>query len=64
MLVAPLLAKVAVSFGPAEYFAMMALGLTAVVSLSEKSLVKGLISALLGIMFSIVGIDLQTGTER
>jgi putative tricarboxylic transport membrane protein len=43
---------------------MMALGLTAVVSLSEKSLVKGLISALLGIMFSIVGIDLQTGTER
>src|SRR5690554_6740305 len=43
MLVAPLLSKVEISFGPAEYFALMVLGLTAVVSLSDKSLVKGLI---------------------
>jgi putative tricarboxylic transport membrane protein len=64
MLVAPVLAKVAVSFGPAEYFALMALGLTAVVSLSEKSLVKGLIAAVFGVMVSIVGIDRQTGTMR
>jgi putative tricarboxylic transport membrane protein len=55
---------VAVSFGPAEYFALMLLGLTAVVSLSGKSLVKGLMAAVLGMMISIVGIDLQTGTER
>ncbi|WP_210433521.1 tripartite tricarboxylate transporter permease [Zobellella endophytica] len=64
MLIAPLLSKVAVSFGPAEYFALMLLGLTAVVSLSDKSLVKGLIAAVIGMMISIVGIDLQTGTER
>jgi len=64
MLVAPLLAKVAVSFGPPEYFALMALGLTAVVSLSDKSLVKGLMAAVFGIMVSIVGIDRQTGTQR
>jgi putative tricarboxylic transport membrane protein len=64
MLVAPLLAKVAVSFGPAEYFALMALGLTAVVSLSDKSLVKGLMAAVFGVMVSIVGIDRQTGTQR
>ena len=64
MLVAPMLAKIAVSFGPAEYFALMALGLTAVVSLSEKSLVKGLIAAVFGVMVSIVGIDRQTGTMR
>jgi len=64
MLVAPLLSKVAVSFGPAEYFALMVLGLTAVVSLSDKSLVKGLIAAVVGVMISIVGIDTQTGTER
>lgn len=64
MLVAPLLAKVAVSFGPTEYFALMVLGLTAVVSLSDKSLIKGLIAAVLGMMISIVGMDLQTGTER
>jgi putative tricarboxylic transport membrane protein len=64
MLIAPLLSRVAVSFGPAEYFALMALGLTAVVSLSEKSLTKGLIAAVIGVMISIVGIDRQTGTER
>ncbi|WP_100405787.1 tripartite tricarboxylate transporter permease [Bacillus solitudinis] len=64
MLIAPLLSKVAVSFGPAEYFALMVLGLTAVVSLSDKSLVKGLIAAVFGVMISIVGIDLQTGTPR
>ncbi|WP_202077352.1 tripartite tricarboxylate transporter permease [Caldalkalibacillus salinus] len=64
MLIAPLLAKFAVSFGPAEYFALMVLGLTAVVSLSDKSLVKGLIAAVVGVMISIIGIDLQTGTLR
>ncbi|GAA3526569.1 tripartite tricarboxylate transporter permease [Zobellella aerophila] len=64
MLVAPLLSRVAVSFGPAEYFALMVLGLTAVISLSDKSLIKGLIAAVIGMMISIVGIDLQTGTER
>lgn len=64
MMVAPLLGKVAVSFGPAEYFALMVLGLTAVISLSDKSLVKGLIAGVVGVMISIMGIDLQTGTER
>ncbi|MFY0665557.1 MAG: tripartite tricarboxylate transporter permease [Natronospirillum sp.] len=64
MLIAPLLSKVAVSFGPAEYFALMVLGLTAVVSLSDKSLAKGLIAAVIGMMISIIGMDLQTGTER
>ena len=64
MLVAPALSRVAIAFGPAEYFALMALGLTAVVSLSDQALVKGLIAAVLGVMISIVGIDLQTGTQR
>lgn len=64
VLFAPLLASVAVSFGPAEYFALMLLGLTAVVSLSDRSLVKGLIAAVFGVMVAIVGIDRQTGTQR
>lgn len=63
-LIAPLLARVAVSFGPAEYFALMALGLTAVTSLSDSGLVKGLMAATFGVMISIVGIDQQTGTLR
>ncbi|PYZ92698.1 transporter [Salipaludibacillus keqinensis] len=64
MFIAPLLGRVAVSFGPSEYFALMVFGLTAVVSLSEKSLIKGLIAAVFGVMVSLMGMDLQTGTAR
>lgn len=61
---APLLAKVAVSFGPPEYFALMLLGLTAIASLSEGSTVKALISGVIGLMIATIGIDSQTGTSR
>ncbi|WP_157049976.1 tripartite tricarboxylate transporter permease [Thalassobacillus sp. C254] len=64
MFIAPLLSTVAVAFGPTEYFALMVLGLTAVVSLSDKSVVKGLIAAVFGVMVAIIGIDRQTGTPR
>ncbi|HET7578903.1 MAG TPA: tripartite tricarboxylate transporter permease [Bacillales bacterium] len=61
---APLLARVAVVFGPAEYFALMLLGLTAITSLTDGSTIKALISATLGFIFATVGIDGQTGTAR
>ncbi|MDV6012994.1 tripartite tricarboxylate transporter permease [Haloechinothrix sp. LS1_15] len=64
MLIAPTLSTVAVSFGPAEYFALMVLGLTAIVSLSGKNLTKGLISAVVGVVVALVGIDAATGTLR
>lgn len=64
MLVAPALSKVAISFGPAEYFALMVLGLTAVASLSGNNLTKGLIAATFGVMVALVGVDRQTGTIR
>ncbi|WP_175410512.1 tripartite tricarboxylate transporter permease [Streptomyces sp. TRM64462] len=64
MLVAPSLSAVAVSFGPAEYFALMVLGLTAVVSLSGNNLTKGLISGTVGVMIALIGIDSQTSTQR
>ncbi|GAB3109754.1 tripartite tricarboxylate transporter permease [Streptomyces calidiresistens] len=64
MLVAPTLSALTVSFGPAEYFALMVLGLTAVVSLSGVDLTKGLISATVGVMIALVGIDSQTATLR
>jgi putative tricarboxylic transport membrane protein len=63
-LLAPSLAKVAVSFGPPEYFALMLLGLTAIASLSDGSTVKALIAGIIGLMLATVGIDGQTGTTR
>ncbi len=63
-LFAPVLASVAVSFGPAEYFALMLFGLLAVSSFADGSTVKALISATIGFMIATVGIDGQTGTTR
>src|SRR5699024_8820699 len=64
MLFAPALATVAVAFGPAEYFALMLLALTAISSLSDGSMTKALISGTLGFMVATIGIDGQTGTPR
>ncbi|GAA5126294.1 tripartite tricarboxylate transporter permease [Haloechinothrix salitolerans] len=64
MLLAPTLAGFATSFGPAEYFALMVLGLTAVVTLSGKNINKGLIAAIVGVIIALVGIDTQTAAPR
>ncbi len=61
MLFAPVLAGLAVSFGPAEYFALMLLGMTAIASLSDGSSIRAFISAVLGFMAVTIGIDAQTG---
>ncbi len=64
MLIAPQLSKVALTFGPTEYFALMLLGLTAIASLSDGSSVKAFISATVGVMVATIGVDAQTGTQR
>ncbi|MGI6129533.1 MAG: tripartite tricarboxylate transporter permease, partial [bacterium] len=64
ILLAPLLAKVALQFGPPEYFALGILGLTAVSGLGGKSLVKAVIAVLLGLFFATIGIDSMTGVPR
>ncbi|MEH7381622.1 tripartite tricarboxylate transporter permease [Bacillus sp. JJ1533] len=63
-LFAPVLASLAISFGPAEYFALMLMGLMTVSSFAEGSTVKALISATLGFIVATIGIDGQTGTTR
>ncbi|MEC5423138.1 tripartite tricarboxylate transporter permease [Virgibacillus sp. C22-A2] len=64
MAFAPVLAKVAIVFGPAEYFVLMLLALTAISSLADGSMNKALISSVLGFMVATIGIDGQTGTPR
>jgi len=58
------LANYALSFGPPEYFALMVFAMSAVAALTGKSLAKGLLSMLLGLMIATVGIDLQSGQTR
>ncbi|MEK0084728.1 tripartite tricarboxylate transporter permease [Benzoatithermus flavus] len=62
--VAPALVKLALLFGPAEYFALMVLALTTVTAVLGDSLVRGLASLFFGLALGLVGIDLQTGQAR
>ena len=63
-LFAPVLADQALRFGPPEYFALMLLGFTAVVSLSGASLSRGLAMALVGYLLSLVGLGPTTAQPR
>jgi len=58
------IAKLALSFGPPEYFALAILGLTIISSLSSENLIKGLIATLLGLLLTTVGVDPFTGFPR
>ncbi len=64
MLMAPTLVEFALGFGPAEYFALMVMALTATTGLSGGSPAKGAFSTLLGLALGTMGIDLQTGQAR
>ncbi len=64
MLVSPLLARWALSFGPPETFALMLLGLTTVTLLTGEDALKGYISMLLGLMLAMVGFDIISGIAR
>lgn len=64
IVVGPLVAKQALKFGPPEYFALVIVGLSLLVGLMGKSLLRGLIAALFGLTLAFVGLDPLTGTVR
>ena len=61
---APLLADMALQFGPPEYFALVLLGLMMVIYLAEGSIIKGVLMGFLGLFAGTIGLDPVTGTER
>ena len=60
----PVLAQVALRFGPPEFFALMVMGLTVVTSLAGRSMLKAVFATLLGLAIAMVGIDLQSAVPR
>lgn len=62
--VSPQLAKVALTFGPPEYFALAVFGLSIVAGVSGKSLLKGIIAGLIGLFIATIGMDPIDGTNR
>jgi TctA family transporter len=63
-LFAPPLAGVALTFGSAEYFSLVVLGLIASIALARGSTIKALAMIFLGLLFGTVGQDIYTGTPR
>jgi putative tricarboxylic transport membrane protein len=64
MLLAKPLVKIALSFGPTEYFSMLILALCTLGGLMGESVVKGLLMAAFGIFLGTVGIDPVSGVDR
>ena len=64
MLFSPIIVEYALKFGPAEYFAMMVLGLVAASTISSGSALKGIAMVVFGILLGTAGSDLETGAAR
>ena len=61
---APVLTELAFKFGPAEYFALMVLGLIGAVVLASGSLLKAICMIVLGLLIGLIGTDVNSGVAR
>lgn len=61
---APQLVKVALLFGPAEYFALFTLAFATLGGIAARNQAKAVIAAALGLGIAMVGVDHQTGVPR
>lgn len=64
MTISPILGNVAVQFGPIELFSVAVLGITIIGSLSQGSTILGLLSGMIGLLISMVGMDPISGSPR
>src|SRR6202035_2425373 len=58
------LTKLALAFGPAEYFSLMVLGLIFATVLAKGSILKAIAMIVFGLLLSMVGSDIETGASR
>jgi putative tricarboxylic transport membrane protein len=64
MIFAVPLSRMALAFGPPEYFSLIVLGLTFVASLSHGSVFRAVMMAFFGLILGNVGIDIETTSPR
>lgn len=60
----PLLAELTMQFKSPEYFWLSIFGLTIIAGVSSRSILKGLMSGILGLLISTIGMDPMEGVER
>jgi len=64
VLLAPLLVKVALLFGPAEYFALFVMAFATLGGVASKNQAKTVLASCIGLGVSTIGVDQQTGVPR
>ena len=64
VLLAPQVVKLAISFGAADYFALMVLSFVMVSTVLGSSVVRGITTLAIGLAIGLIGIDVQTGQAR
>jgi TctA family transporter len=60
----PVIRPVVLAFGPPEFLMLTVLGLSFVISLSGRNLLKGFIMAAFGLLLAMVGLDPQSSIQR
>lgn len=58
------LSSIALQFGPAQFFWLAVLGLTTISSMTSGGLSRGLVGAFIGLLLSLIGVDLMNGLPR
>ncbi len=64
MILAPILARIAYLFGPAEYFALYMLAFCTLGGLSSRNQIKAGLAAVIGLAIAMIGLDNTTGLPR
>jgi putative tricarboxylic transport membrane protein len=64
VLLARPLSEIAVRFGPFEYFALVLMAMVLIASISQGSMIKGILSGFLGMLVAMPGVDPSSGGVR
>ncbi len=64
LFISPVIAMIALRFGPPEYFILCVFGLSIVAGVSAENLAKGVTATCVGLLLSVVGIDIMSGVFR
>lgn len=64
LFLSPFLARQALKFGPPEYFMLAVMGMSTVIGMAGKNIVKNILAMAVGLIFSCVGMSPQTGLAR
>ena len=60
----PFISSIALQFGPVEYFGLAIFGLSVIISISGRSLIKGMMAGFFGLLISAIGFDPISGYPR